>query len=258
MARIKWTYEMLAAEALKYKTRGEFKKKSPIAYSSAHKRKFLDEICVHMEFQRTYWTDEMLAAEALKYKTRAEFSKKSNDAYMSSKRKKILDNICDHMDPSKTKLKWTNKIIELEALKYKTRADFQKKSNGAYNAAMRKKIIKDVCGHMESNPPSDNDAIYIWKAIGHSYNGEQVYKVGITSARLDEKRIIRVAKEAQMEADIIVLAKVTGKATDVEALLLELGTDPGYKGFNGASEFRAMTPAQIEEAICIVANHTEV
>ena len=44
----KWTIDKLKEEALKYKTKTEFKEKSGGAYSTAQKTKLLNEICNHM------------------------------------------------------------------------------------------------------------------------------------------------------------------------------------------------------------------
>jgi len=45
-------------------------------------------------------------------------------------------------------MKWTHKTISKEALKYKTRSEFMYASKGAYNAAKRLNIFKEVCSHM--------------------------------------------------------------------------------------------------------------
>ena len=44
-----WTPENLQAEALKYRTRSEFRSQANGAYLTAHKRGVIDEICAHME-----------------------------------------------------------------------------------------------------------------------------------------------------------------------------------------------------------------
>ncbi len=44
-----WTKEQCHEEALKYKTKVDFRKNSQSAYSTANKNKWLDEICSHME-----------------------------------------------------------------------------------------------------------------------------------------------------------------------------------------------------------------
>lgn len=45
----RWTDEALKNEAAKYKTRGEFQKNNPVAYTTSSRRGILDDICSHME-----------------------------------------------------------------------------------------------------------------------------------------------------------------------------------------------------------------
>jgi len=149
-------------------------------------------------------------------------------------------------------LKWTEEKLIADALKYKTRNEWKRESNCAYQAALKRDLLDVCCGHMESAGSTDNDAVYIWKAIGQFYNGNQVYKIGVTSARLGEIRVLQCANEADFDAEIVILANVNGKATEVEKSLLAIGADPKYVGFNGASEFRAMTAAQLNRAIDII------
>jgi very-short-patch-repair endonuclease len=111
-----------------------------------------------MKDKRFKWTNKMLQKEALKYKTRGEFSKGSPGAYGSSRNRNILDEICSHMpiriDRSEDKnpaFKWTAEKIHKEALKYKGRREFYARSGGAYNAAIRTKILDQVCSHMSKN-----------------------------------------------------------------------------------------------------------
>ena len=47
-------------------------------------------------------------------------------------------------------MRWTLETIQQEALKYKTRWDFQKKGPRAYKAAYRKGLLERVCKHMDS------------------------------------------------------------------------------------------------------------
>jgi predicted GIY-YIG superfamily endonuclease len=95
------------------------------------------------------WTFEKCQLETLKYKSRSEFQKNSPSAYYRSLKKKWLDNICTHMISStKSKNYWSIENCKLEALKYKTRSDFNIKSNGAYNACCKNNWLDDVCKHM--------------------------------------------------------------------------------------------------------------
>ena len=54
------------------------------------------------------------------------------------------------LDATKTSkpVKWTKETISKEAKKYKTRSEFQTKSNGAYKAAWKLGILDEVCSHM--------------------------------------------------------------------------------------------------------------
>ena len=91
----KWTNEALALEALKYKTRNEFKKGSFKAWKTASGRGMIDEICVHMEYVNRYWTNEELHKEALKYNSIKEFRKIA--AYSTATARGMLDTVCSHM-----------------------------------------------------------------------------------------------------------------------------------------------------------------
>jgi hypothetical protein len=48
------------------------------------------------------------------------------------------------------------------------------------------------------------------------------------------------------------LAQVCGKATGVEDRLLLLGDDPQFLGFNGSTEFRALSDAELQQALAVI------
>jgi len=252
--RISWTKEMVAQEALKYQTRYEFKNGSANAYVKALAEGWLDEVCGHME-ARFAWTKELVTAEALKYQTRAEFLKGSHGAYEKSRIEGWLDEVCGHMV---RKIKWTKELVAEEALKYQTRGEFCKGSRGAYNKAMIEGWLDDVCSHMVpgvKGGSSDNDAVYIWKALGEEFNGKPVYKIGITSARLEDVRINKVANASGFQAEIVILKKVDTAATSLEAEIHGLGEHPGYEGFDGYSEFRAMNDDELALAVSFIEDY---
>jgi hypothetical protein len=210
----KWTFEKLQLEALKYDTRSAFKKGNYGAYQAAIARNLLDQICSHMASSDYFWKDEaldkiirsyhsrsalakgnlgaykvamkrgllddyphmpkhidqsgensprfkwthkMLQKEALKYKTKKEFQVGNYAAYTAAQKRGILDEICKHMIPGfKTgenhyNFKWTDKKLRKEALKYTTRAEFQKGSGAAYNAALKRGILDEICSHMKKS-----------------------------------------------------------------------------------------------------------
>lgn len=150
-----WFEETVTEEALKYKTRTEFRKYSSGAFEVAEKLGIIDKICQHMIWIRRPWNNEELAIEALKYETRNEFRKGSRGAYGAARNRRILDKICQHM-PLDLKLggtpynkKWYEETIKIEALKYSYRAEFKKRNEGAYDAAKTLKILDLVCAHMK-------------------------------------------------------------------------------------------------------------
>jgi hypothetical protein len=145
-----------------------------------------------------------------------------------------------------------------EAMKYTNRRAFSLANSSAYHGADISGWLDEICSHMDFNPSSDSDAVYIWKAIGHMFNGLQVYKFGTTSARLEDRRISEVARYAGMEFEIIILAKLSLHASELEYQLLELGINPQYQGFNGASEFRALTCDELEAAIELIKKYQEI
>jgi len=102
------------------------------------------------------------------------------------------------------------------------------------------------------NPTSDNNVIYIWEAIDEFFNGEQVYKIGVTSARLGEARIHQCAKKSGKDANVLILENVNGKATDIEAEILKLGEDPKYIECDGYTEFRALNNDDLDKALDLI------
>lgn len=252
-----WNVEMLKTEALKYQTRQEFQQKNGAAYKAAGLLQIRDEICGHMiklKNPKGHWTPETLHAEALKYDTKVDFREKSNPAFLTASRQGLLDQICSHMEAGKLPNgHWLIKEnCAAEALKYMNRRAFSLGNSSAYHGADVNGWLDEICSHMHFNPSSDGDAIYLWKAIGHIFNGLQVYKFGVTSARLEDRRISEVARFAGMKFDIVILTKLTVHASELETQLLELGTNPQYQGFNGASEFRALRNSELETALDLI------
>ena len=252
-----WNLETLKTEALKYQTRQEFQKKNGAAYKAAGLLQIRDEICGHMiklKNPKGYWTPEALHAEALKYDTKVDFRKKSNPAFLTASRQGLLDQICSHMEAGKLPNgHWLIKEnCATEALKYMNRRAFSLGNPSAYHGADSNGWLDEICSHMEFNPSSDSDAVYIWKAINHTFNGLQVYKFGTTSARLEDRRIEEVAKKADMDFEIVLLCKVREHASEIESKILEFGVNPHYRGFNGSSEFRALTNQELKAAINFV------
>lgn len=147
-----WTKKRVVAIARKYRTRVDFKKGDPAAYSAAQRLNILEESCRHMKSDRKpdgYWTEESVRREAKNHKTRSAFHEKASRACAVAKELGIYEEVCSHM-ASKTRPNgyWTEKRIRTEAKKYKTRSEFRRKCYPAYRAAHRRGLMDRVCSHM--------------------------------------------------------------------------------------------------------------
>ena len=145
---MKWNFESLQIEALKYRTRGEFQKIGSAPYQAAKKANILDQVCSHMENAYIYWSNEKLANEAGKHQTRGAFKKSTPSGYYTARKRKILNQICNHMEDPKTEA-YTNEELQDESNKYFKRTEFQNKSKGAYLAAYRRGVLERICSHMD-------------------------------------------------------------------------------------------------------------
>jgi hypothetical protein len=159
MKRLKWNFKKCQKLALKCKTRTEFLTKYKKAYIAAYRLRILDKICSHMtRLVRKDWTFCELLAESKKYVCKNEFAKNSSGAYQAAKLRGILKEICSHMPKRKNTsgenspvFKWSDEKLQKEALKYKTRVDFQLGSPSAYRISANKHILDKICSHMKKS-----------------------------------------------------------------------------------------------------------
>ena len=245
----KWDEPAIRSAAKKFQSRGEFEVECASAVASARKKfpGLLDELFPRK--LRVAWTEETVRNEALKYSSKKEFQDKCSSGEAAARRFGILDDL-GFKRPVQSRFKWTEEAIRVEALKYSTKREFEKFARGASERARVIGIIDDL-GLLEY-PPSDNDTIYMWRAVGQYFNSNPVYKIGVTSARLGLARINQVSKASGFESQMIFVHVVAGKASSLESKLLAMGDDPRYTGFNGASEFRAFNSAALEIILEIV------
>ena len=196
------------------------------------------------------WTKKMVLEAAAQYKTRYEFWTKNRNAYNFANSHNWLEESCSHMEYTKP-TNWTKEMILKEASQYKTRWEFGTKNQNAYHFARTHHWLDEACSHMESGLRSDNDTIYLWRAIGQYFNSEPIYKIGMTSKRLGTQRIKEVAKEQGFKYGIIAIMETAGKATKIEKKLLGLGETPRLTG-NGSTEFRSLNNQELKMALFII------
>jgi hypothetical protein len=161
MRQAKWSLEKLKEEALKYKTRSEFKKKNGSAYNAASKIGILGQICSHMKPLHNSWTNEKLREEALKYSTKKDFRESNESALQTAFNRGILDEICRHM--VELKHKWTLEELCKESLKYKTKSELEKTNIKVYRAIINNGFGKIAFSHMPENASRYGENHYKFK-----------------------------------------------------------------------------------------------
>lgn len=96
---LKWSFQNCQKEAKKYKTRIEFHKKS-LAYASACRNGWIDQICSHMKSTKELqckWNINNCTALALNYKTKSEFIEQNSGAYDAILRNNWSRKVFSHM-----------------------------------------------------------------------------------------------------------------------------------------------------------------
>ena len=246
----KWTEVSIRNEAAGYSDKRSFEIGCASAYNAANKRHpgLLSDIFGEDRSPVVLkWTEVKVREEAANYADRNSFSRYAHGAYNAAKKLGIIDELFD----PKLAPDWDEARVRVEAEKFETLTAFQRGNGSAYNAARRLGIHRDL-GFPEDRAPSDNDAIYIWRAVGQYFNGNPVYKIGVTSARLGTHRIERCSRSNGFGFEIICCEAVQGKASDLEKKLLILGEDPQFSGFDGATEFRALSDSALYVAVSMI------
>ena len=220
--------------------------------------KIVKEAFEHMTPLHESWTKERILSFAKQFRNSSEFEKANASAYNLSRKYGWHEEATEHMEAiKKPNGYWTYEAVTNEATKYNSRVQFQQENSGAYTAAQKMGIIEEISQHME-RPLSDRDTVYIWRAVSERYNGNPVYKIGITSARLGKQRITEVTRASGSKAELIVMAEIPGQAVEIEAKLLSMGGSPGYTGFCGATEFRALSDNELNKALSIIRTATTI
>lgn len=101
--KVYWTKEKCQKEALKYKTKKEFRLNCKSCYMVILKKKWIDELCSHMVSLKFIWTKEKCQEESLKYNTKKELQKNNTSCYNKILKMKWFDELCSHMNKNKSK-----------------------------------------------------------------------------------------------------------------------------------------------------------
>lgn len=148
LQRDKWTFEDAKNEALKYKSKKEFKENANGCYQVSLRRGWISEICQHMSQNKKEKYNENIAKEILFNFSRMEELKKNDDVsirglywWMKSKNKIIEYKKYLKGNPLQSKrVSWTNELILNDLRKYSTYTEYCKKGRSLSYAKLHKLI----------------------------------------------------------------------------------------------------------------------
>jgi len=89
--------------------------------------------------------------EKSQYKSLSEWQQEHPAAYSAAFRKGLLEKMCEHFDWNRKKPVgyWTLEKCKEDALKYETKTEWRKNSQG-YDSSIKNNWIDECCGHMQS------------------------------------------------------------------------------------------------------------
>jgi hypothetical protein len=235
----KWTLDKIVEEASKYDSLKDFRIGSESAYKAyINQGKPLEVLSIFPD-TRTYWTTDSAKEEALKYNSRWDFQCGSAGAYRFLWKLGELDSIFEEYSTNS----WDKTSIELYAKLCSSRTEFKYNFPGAHKAAYQRGMLEGLFGETYNTPKCDYDVVYIWKPVGFT----DVYKIGITSKRLGDRRIKYVCLKSGLDCDWCKFV-YTPDAKEIETHLLNSFDHYVFQdSFSGSTEFRYIP--DIEEVI---------
>lgn len=155
-----WTKNKCKQIAALYDNKKDFYTKNKSAYQAAVNNSWLDEISIHMLAEKRpngYWNNiDLCRKEAASCTYKTEFQRKFPAAYKIALKNGWLTEITKHFkEVVKPVGFWTKEACLNEALKYKTRSEFQNKSRSAYASAQRNGWLRDMYKHMDTKYKED-------------------------------------------------------------------------------------------------------
>jgi superfamily II DNA or RNA helicase len=154
-----WTDSSIKEEALKYKTKNEWKKNSNSSYTIALSNKELFKECIqHMEydgysFEYGYWNLKNCKQSASQYNTKKEWRENYPSAYTVAFKNGWLDECCAHMIYLKKNV--TYEEAKTESLKYSRKIDWNKNSPETVRWSRLNGYYDEFASHMKSNLKPD-------------------------------------------------------------------------------------------------------
>ena len=250
----KWTEVLLREKLATCSSKTEFRKTHGNGAMKA-----AAALGLHDEFfgkdRRVFLSDEEVLNIGRQFDTANAFKKGAYKVYQVACARGLRERL--HFTPQKES--WTDEKVRAVASQYSTYADFHSGNYAAYQAASLRGIIHDLgLVTRTGRYAGAADIVYVWRVVGKTFNGQPVYKIGITSSHRGDERIKRVAREAGFDFEVLFFENVgKGNAYRVERMLKRIGEHPGYEGIDGATEFRALSNQQLEVVLEILINNVQ-
>ena len=194
------SFEECNDEALKYSKRSLFREGSPSEYNKAKKEGWLREILENAGLiTGISWTFEECKQEAEKHVYLKSFRENSTSHYKKANKEGWLDKITSHLINQKERI--TDDEIRERMKKYNSRSELGRQEASTYSKARNKPWYKEYCQEIYGDPieggfskshfikacEKNNNGmgkLYLIKCWG---NGENFYKIGITSRSVNKR-----------------------------------------------------------------------
>ena len=141
----KWNRKSCYREALKYHCASEFEKAKGSAYAAALYNGWLKDYTWFEVHWKEKWNKQSCYSEARKYSKRTDFQKGSPSAYNKSRKKGWIEEYDWMISRNKYPFRYWDSYEHCyqEALKYKSRVEFQKGNSSAYKKSYKEGWIND-------------------------------------------------------------------------------------------------------------------
>jgi hypothetical protein len=145
-----WTKERVLKDSKKFKSRSEWNRKSPSAYSAAKKNDWFVEAVKHMDLivEHGKWTKESILQSSLNFKHIKDWQKSYPAAYNKALKNGWLNLASKHMTAVPRISKWTKELVIADAKKYLTRGEWQKAKGNAASVAIKNGWYEESTKHM--------------------------------------------------------------------------------------------------------------
>ena len=148
----KWTKKECLKDSLNYKTKTAWKESNHSAYSAARKNGWFDACTAHMQNPKVMFTLETVLSRASNYTTWTQWKRQDKHSYIAAQRNGWLDKVAGVLerpiDNRKRYVKWDEKAVCAEALKYKNKKAWAVSSPSSYQAAKALGVFEKAACHM--------------------------------------------------------------------------------------------------------------